>query len=382
MTGLQPSKATITFSHPMRFRLALVALAALAVYMPAAATGGRPPAAPERFFGMAPQTTLTDEDAEYMKAGGIGSVRLPLVWADIQKQRNGGYEWAGFDAVVGLLAKEGIEVLPSIGSTPRWLSRKPTRLPVYSGRQRAAWMTFLRAAVGRYGTRGAFWIEHGPGTEDPLPKRPIRTWQVWNEPNFFYFAFPVSPRHYAKLVTISSKAIKQVDPRAGVLLAGLFGEPTAKGKRGMPATQFLREVYRAPGIKSRFDAVALHPYAVDAETLAEYTERMRDVVLDNRDGRTDLYLTELGWGSQNNFNQVAFEQGIRGQVRQLRDSYRYLLENRHRLNLKGTYWFTWKDIRGACNFCDSSGLFREGPRFKPKPAWRAFVALSRGRARP
>jgi hypothetical protein len=90
----------------------------------------------------------------------------------------------------------------------------------------------------------------------------------------------------------------------------------------------------------------------------------------------------MGWGSQNNFQQVAFEQGIRGQVRQLRDSYAYLLENRHRLNIKGTYWFTWKDIDGSCNFCDSTGLFRLGDRFKPKPAWHAFVRLSRGRARP
>lgn len=366
----------------MRLKLALVLLAALAISLPADASGGRAPAAPKSFFGIAPQTTLTDEDAAYMRAGRIGSVRLPLVWADIQKTRNGGYEWSGFDATIGLLAKAGLDVLPSVGSTPRWLSRKPTKLPVYSGRQRAAWMAFLRAAVARYGPNGAFWIEHGPGTEDPVPKRPIRRWQVWNEPNFFYFAYPVSPSRYAKLVTISSKAIKQVDPRAEVVLAGLFGEPTAKGKRGMLAVEFLDRVYATPGIKSRFEGVALHPYAVDAETLAEMTEEMRQVVLDNRDPRAALHITELGWGSQDNFDQVAFEQGIRGQVKQLRDSYRFLLENRHRLNVKSTYWFTWKDIQGACDFCDSSGLFRDSQRFKAKPAWHAFVGLSRGRARP
>jgi hypothetical protein len=111
------------------------------------------------------------------------------------------------------------------------------------------------------------------------------------------------------------------------------------------------------------------------------TEEMHEVTLDNHD-RVPLYITEMGWGSQNNFEEVAFEQGIRGQVRQLRDSYAYLLENRHRLNLKGTYWYSWKDMQGSCNFCDSVGLFRAGPRFKPKPAWHAFVAISGGRARP
>ena len=109
---------------------------------------------------------------------------------------------------------------------------------------------------------------------------------------------------------------------------------------------------------------------------------MRAVVRENRDPGAGLYITEMGWGSQNNFKQVAFEQGIRGQVDQLRRSYRYLIANRRRLNLKGTYWFTWKDVTGSCNFCDSIGLFRQGPRFKPKPAWHAFVGLTGGRARP
>ena len=95
-----------------------------------------------------------------------------------------------------------------------------------------------------------------------------------------------------------------------------------------------------------------------------------------------LYITEMGWGSQNNFNEVAFEQGPQGQVRQLRGAYGYLIENRTRLNVKQVYWFSWKDIQGDCNFCDSVGLFREGTRFKPKPAWRAFVALTGGRPGP
>jgi hypothetical protein len=90
----------------------------------------------------------------------------------------------------------------------------------------------------------------------------------------------------------------------------------------------------------------------------------------------------MGWGSQNNFQHDAFEQGIQGQVRQLRGSYGYLLTNRTRLNLKQVYWFSWKDVQGLCDFCDSVGFFREGPRFKPKPSWRAFVALTGGRLRP
>jgi len=99
--------------------------------------------------------------------------------------------------------------------------------------------------------------------------------------------------------------------------------------------------------------------------------------------RVPLYITEMGWGSQNDYNEVAFEQGIRGQVRELKGAYGYLLENRARLDLKQVYWFSWQDLSGACNFCDSVGLFREGGKhLRPKPAWHAFVALTGGRLRP
>jgi hypothetical protein len=111
-------------------------------------------------------------------------------------------------------------------------------------------------------------------------------------------------------------------------------------------------------------------------------EDMRAVVLENHDAGAGLYITEMGWGSQNDPNVVAFEQGIAGQARELRAAYRFLLNNRHRFNLKAAYWFTWKDSRYYCNFCDSVGFFRESKRFHAKPAWHTFVQISGGRARP
>jgi hypothetical protein len=257
-------------------------------------------------------------------------------------------------------------------------------MPLNSPRARQAWAAFLEAAVRRYGPGGEFWDQHAPGVKyvpeiaRPLP---IRSWQVWNEANFFYFAYPATPQRFVKLLKLSSPAIKRVDPSAKVILSGLFGEPTAKGAKGMPAAKFLSAVYRTPGIKNFFDGVALHPYAAFAEDLEEMVEALHEVTEENHD-RVPLYITEMGWGSQNNFREVAFEQGIRGQVKQLRAAYGYLLENHSRLNLKQVFWFSWKDQRGSCTFCDSVGLFRESAKFKPKPAWHAFVALTGGRARP
>jgi hypothetical protein len=369
-----------------RFATALILAACAAALFAGVQQGAaRPPAAPKGFFGIDPQSVPTEEDASFMRAGGIETVRWPLPWSAVQPTRNGGYDWSGFDEVVEVAARHGLQVLPFLYSTPGWVARKPTTLPIDNGRARTAWTAFLQAAVRRYGPEGEFWTQHaheGVNYEPAIPTAlPIRTWQVWNEANFFYFAYPASPQRYTKLLKLSSPAIKAADPGAKVILTGLFGKPTARGARGMPAAKFLEILYRSPGIKRSFDGIALHPYAVDAETLEELVEALREVTLENHD-RVPLYITEMGWGSQNDFNQVAFEQGIRGQVKQLRAAYGYLLENRTRLNLKQVYWFSWKDFPHACNFCDSVGLFRRGARLHPKPAWHAFVAMTRGRARP
>jgi hypothetical protein len=363
-----------------------------------AATGAQPPRAPAEFFGIGPQTPLTRRDAEYMKAGGIGIVRMAVPWSSVQeKRKKGAYNWAGLDEGVGVAARAGLRVLPFLYGTPHWLASKPTTLPVDNAMQRAEWKAFLTAAVRRYGPGGEFWADHSqsggvgvpyvpyePATPKPTPigrPLPIRSWQIWNEANFFYFALPASPSRYAKLVKLSSQAIKAADPGAKVILSGLFAKPTANYPRGMPAAQFLASLYRVPGLKRRFDGISLHPYAVDTETLEEYVEEFHDVTTAYHD-RVPLYVTEMGWGSEPNFQQVAFEQGVRGQVRQLRGAYDYLLENRRRLDVRQVYWFSWKDIQGDCNFCDSVGLFKEGAAFRPKPSWRAFVAISRGRLRP
>lgn len=370
---------------------------------PAAAAAHRVPKAPKGFFGIVPQTQLTEKDVKYMKAGGIEAIRWPLLWGAVQPTRKGGYNWAVFDPVVEEAARQGLSVLPFILATPRWLARKETTLPINNAAQRKAYTAFLRAAVKRYGPGGEFWVEHSPakireeqakqatgpvyelpGAQlKPIAKPvPIKAWQVWNEANFFYFAYPVSPHNYARLLKLSTPVIKRAEPSAKVILTGLFGKPKAGGKkRGMDASTFLEDLYKVKGIKRYFDGIALHPYAIDSEQLEEIVEEMHEVAVENHD-RVPLYITEMGWGSQNDFHINAFEHGIRGQVEELRKAYAYLLTNRNRLDLKQVYWFSWKDLPESCTFCDSVGFFRYAPKFKPKPAWRAFVQITGGKRHP
>jgi hypothetical protein len=333
-------------------------------------------AVPRGFFGIVPQTGIGPKDLARMRAGGVETLRLPLSWAGTQPTRRSDYNWSGFDATVAAAAEQGIAILPILSEPPGWATGSSRRMPVDSGSQRRAWAEFVRAAVERYGRRGAFWEEHSAGSRDPLPRLPIRAWQVWNEENFFYFTKPVSPGRYARLLAVTRPAIR-ADPRAEIVLGGLFANPKQGPPAAMDAVDFLDRLYRSGGVKANFDAVALHPYAADAGELRSAVESVRATMRRHGDNRSGLYVTEIGWGSDYNPRAVAFEVGLRGQARELRRAYGYLLANRGRLKLRQVDWFTWKDVRGSCAFCDSSGLFREGARFKPKPAWHAFVQVTR-----
>lgn len=334
-------------------------------------------ALPRGFFGIVPQTPLGPRDVARMRAGGMDTIRMTFSWATIQPTAGGGYNWGQTDEAVALAAEEHLEVLPFLISTPHWLAHDSRSLPVDSARQRRAWSEFVTAAVARYGRYGSFWLEHGPGSVRPLPRLPIRAWQIWNEENFFYFAQPVSPGRYARLLKLSRRAANQADPRAEIVLGGLFGNPKQRLPQAMDAVDFLDRLYRVGGAKASFDAIALHPYAANTGVLRNLVEGVRNVAVRHGDARAGLYLSEVGWGSQYDPRVVAFEVGLHGQARELTSAYRYLLANRGRLNLRQVDWFTWKDAPGSCGFCDSSGLFRRGERFRPKPAWHAFVRIAR-----
>lgn len=336
---------------------------------------------PKGFFGIVPQTPITAEDTNRMHHGGVETIRLPLSWAQVQPSPMLPFFWSDFDRVVAAAARSNIDVLPVLEGVPRWLVRRPTRLPIGSSTQRRAWATFVSAAVERYAPRGQFWQEHSAGSGDSVPPHPITQWQVWNEPNFHFFTTPASPSRYARLLRISSRAIKGVYGRADVITGGLFGDPKGRPPRSMDAARFLDLLYRSRGIKRTFDGVALHPYAANVRTLAQLARQVRRVMIRHGDRRTGLYLTEIGWGSQYNPRKVAFEIGLRPQARELQRAYSFLIRQRRSLNLKQVDWFTWKDVGGSCGFCDSSGLFRRGARFRPKPAWHTFSAVAHGRLR-
>jgi hypothetical protein len=348
-------------------------------------------ALPAGFWGVVPQNGLNAEQFQRLGNGGVESMRIPIGWASVQPSQSSSFDWSGFDNQVEEAAKAGIKVLPFLTGAPEWaVPGKPVpgagglvapgRLPV-SGAARTGWVSFLTAAVARYGPTGSFWAEH-PG----VPKRPIREWQIWNEPNFKYFIAKPNPAEYGQLVKLSYNALHAADPGAQVVLAGLFSRP--KGARDRKtgkhkslnwyASDFINVMYkRNPGIKAKFKGAALHPYTIFAKELPEVVTEFRKALTSNGDAAKKLLITELGWSSGKKNGSNFFAKGPAGQAKELRTAFGLVRNNQAKWKLKSVYWFSVDDQPGACNFCDGSGLF--GPGFKPKQSWYSYVKFTGGK---
>ena len=167
-----------------------------------------------------------------------------------------------------------------------------------------AFGAFARAAAGTFAGR-------------------VDRWSVWNEPNWHRLLGPArsAPSIYRGLFREGSRAIREADPEADVLIGELM--PGANTKKSTPALKFLRSLTcsrstwkaakRCSGLKA--DGFALHPYqfarrpkdakskhadVVEIGSLSRLTRaldklRSRRALVTRGSGRMPLYLTEFGY---------------------------------------------------------------------------------------
>jgi hypothetical protein len=346
--------------------LAAVVVALLAL----PATGAASPAPPGFTVGISPQTPADGPDYALMAEAGVESLRLPLNWASIEPSSPyySPPEWADFDRSVALAAEHGMRVFPFVWGTPSWVASRQLVEPVRHAWAGRAWGAFLRQAVRRYGPYGAFWSEN-----PDLPAYPIRDWEIWNEENIVTFSARPDPERFARLLRIAGRAIHAADPGAKAILGGLFGRPL-QIPPNIASGDFLDRVYRARNVKRFFDGVALHPYVADASAMRPQIENLRRVMRRHHDSATQIYVTELGWGSDS--FQSRWERGFYGQARELDQALSMLANHRRSWRIAGAWWFTWADAGRLCQFCDSAGLLT-GNR-EAKPSWYRFTAWTGG----
>ena len=294
----------------------------------------------------------------------VGIVRDVFPWAGIELAP-GFYDFSTTDKYVADAARHGMQVLPVLLMAPNFRSTAPSSSPkhgFYPPRNPNDMGAFAAVLAKRYGPGGDFWMQH-----PEIPAVPIRSWQVWNEPNLpVYWADGPSPERYAELLKATAAGLRSVDPGADVVTAGL---PYSKDRRTMSPEQFLRGMYAA-GAKDSFTTLAVHPYSDTVSRMVGALARMRRILDANGDNGVPIWVTEVGWATSG--PPSVFTVKPRRQAQLIGSTVRTLARKRNSLGIKGLVVFTLRDSRPGPADHDywgfHAGLFNLKGKAKPSLA--------------
>ncbi len=275
--------------------------------------------------------------------------------------------FAASDAVMAEAARRDLDVLPVVLLAPAWARFNPAQTwspPATAAFSRYA--SYMAALVRRYKPGGTFWA-HRPRSR----RAPIRSWQVWNEPNgpLFWTIQPGLDR-YARMLRVASAAIKRADPRSDVILAGLTGR----------SWRDLRRLYRL-GIGKMVDTIGLNPFSDEVPNVIRIVRLARKVMRQNGDARKALVVTETSWpsGLGKVLTPFGYEQTERGQAKKLQEALLAFARERRRLRIRQVFWYTWMSYDTDVSYgFDFAGVRRlEGSTIITKPAYYALRRVAR-----
>ncbi|HXF70771.1 MAG TPA: O-antigen ligase family protein [Thermoflexus sp.] len=234
-------------------------------------------------FGRDPEARR--RDLAQIRALGISRIRVFFPWSAIEPER-GRLEWSEADGVMADIRSAGLEPVVVLGDSPPWAARRlgPMAPPL----DPADFARFAGSFAARYG-------------------RWVRFYQIWDEPNLtigWGGGIP-DPQAYATLLQQAAAAIRQADPDAVIVLAGLA--PTVeRGPWNLADWLFLERLYQL-GAQNAFDIVAAKPYGfdtgpedrrVDPEVLNfSRAILLREVMIRYGDEEKPIWASHWGWNA-------------------------------------------------------------------------------------
>jgi hypothetical protein len=273
------------------------------------------------------------------------------------------------DEMVRNAATHGIDVLPVVMYAPPWARILEDNLGS-APRDVDAYGHYVSELVRRYGPRGYFWRRN-----PDVPKRPIRTWQLWNEPALEYQFAPHQgwAKRYAELLRTGARAVRRRDRGATVVLAGFANH----------AWEAIDEVYEEGNVRGYFDAAAVHMYSANPHDFVEIVRRFRRAMNANGDRATPIYVTEVGASASLSMfrspGHEHFQTTNTGLARLIAPTYRALAGVRRRYGVERVYWYTWASpyeaTTGVFGYAGLNAFDRV--RVKPMPALTAYRRMAR-----
>jgi len=245
------------------------------------------------FLWWRPETA--ERDLRLVKEAGFTWAKQIFGWRDIEGAGKGIFDWSRTDRIVEQAERYGIDLVVRVDHQPQWAGGGyPTNGPPDNY---GDYGDFVYALASRYKGR-------------------IRAYEVWNEPNLAREWGGKTPNaaEYVRLLKIAYRRIKEADPKAMVISAGLTPTGT-QPPTAIPDDVYLEQMYQA-GAKGYFDVLGAHgagykaPPEMSPDEVAsnpEYggqrffcfrrVEDLRAIMAKYSDADKQVAILEFGWTS-------------------------------------------------------------------------------------
>ncbi len=227
-----------------------------------------------------------DRVLEAIGAGGFRWVRQRFPWAQIEHEQRA-YDWEKWDSIVEAALKHDLAIIAVLETSPSWARAAiDAGTPQAPPRDFGDFAHFARAFATHY-------------------QEQISYYEIWDQPNLYphWGERYIDPTAYTHLLQEAYGAVKEGDPGALVLTAGLAPN-VEEGGQYMSDILFLQKMYEA-GAKGYFDILAIKPYGMwydptdrrlsPLETNFSRPILLRDVMLRYGDGDKAVWAVEFGW---------------------------------------------------------------------------------------
>ncbi len=291
-------------------------------------------------------------DLDRIAAAGFKFVRMDLGWEGIERTR-GQYDWSAPDELVTNLTSRGMRAILILDySNPLYEQTVTARNPVLGGEQKDVASPQHPESIAAFARWAAAAATHFKD------RRVI--WEIWNEPNIFFWKPKPDVAQYTALALATCQAVRAADPEATII-------GPASSEFPLP---FL-EAFCASGVLAQLDAVSVHPYRdyrQPPETAAEDYAKLRLLIERYAPmGKKQMPIISGEWGYATHTKGVSLETQAAFIVRQQLAN---LLAS-----VPLSIWYDWKnDGDDPSEREHNFGTVR--PDLTPKPAYTAIKTMT------
>jgi hypothetical protein len=281
-------------------------------------------------------------EMKMLAGAGFRWVRMDFAWEGTEREK-GKYDFAAYDRLMESLKPHGIRALFILDYANRHYDNGQSP---QSDEGRAAFARWAAAAVAHFKGRGILW-------------------EMYNEPNIFFWRPKPDVNQYTKLALAVGKAIRQAAPDEQYI-----GPATSE-----VAFPFLEKCFQA-GLLEYWSAVSVHPYRQQApETAAADYARLRKLIDQYAPQGKRIAILSGEWGYSSAWGKF-------DPVRQGKFLPRQWLVNLSN-NVPVSIWYDWHDDgpdpkEAEHHFGTVLHPYRDGqePVYEPKPAYLAANTLT------